>query len=363
MYNLNYNIINCRLNRPTGKPFVPTPRLDPYSASLVLAVPGSVFTAGYVPVFNQTNGFEDISNYIKSASFDYNTSKYTSPLTAHITTVTGSASSPGFVTASTALNKFVDQGYLTAIHATGYKALQVSTDTGSLAGINLDYRQDFVIESWIAFDSTASLTPYSASISGSISYWGLPNKALAIKESETTSPGIGSSSYWYMPGWGGKPDPGVTQYYSGSSWFGTYPYRVSTDTRENTWATENESWNPLEYNHWAISYTASTKVYRHYYNGTLIGTGSLVGDVLNPNPLTSTSASNAAPLFILGSPQSIYPYNQETSNLNIYNTGSGWYIQDFRMYNGTNKNYTGSQFTPPESMVIGIKEPYPIVQP
>jgi len=89
----------------------------------------------------------------------------------------------------------------------------------------------------------------------------------------------------------------------------------------------------------------------------------LVGNIDYPNPLTSTSASNAAPLFILGSPQTIFPYDEETSKLDIYNTGSGWFIQDFRMYNGTNKNYTGSQFTPPESMIVGLKEPYPIVQP
>ena len=79
MYNLNYNVTNCRLNKPVGKPFVPSPRLDPFSASLVLAVPGNIFTAGYVPVFNQKSEWDDILlsldkimlYYIQDKNFDF----------------------------------------------------------------------------------------------------------------------------------------------------------------------------------------------------------------------------------------------------------------------------------------------------
>ena len=68
MYNLNYNVTNCRLNRPVGRPFIPTWRNDPYSASIVLAIPGAIFKNGYVNVFNQVTPYDDISAYIKSGS-------------------------------------------------------------------------------------------------------------------------------------------------------------------------------------------------------------------------------------------------------------------------------------------------------
>lgn len=372
MYNLNYNVTNCRLNKPTGKPFVPTPRLDPYSASLVLAVPGNVFTAGYVPVFSQQTGFEDISNYIKSSSFSYDTNKYTSPLPAHTMTVTGSASSPGFVTQSFAENLFSGSGYLSSIQATGYKCLQVSLDTASYQGINLSVKKDYVIESWIAFDSTASLTYFTCSARPpdvNVDYWGLPNKALAIKTPITPAQLLtpnGTASYWHMPGWGGQRQYGVTGNVSGSSYMGFFPFEQTSDiNRTVAVGTVSNKWQIKQWNHWAVSNTynsgSNTAVVRQYLNGVIIGSTTISSAGIDFVPDVSSSVNS--PLFIFGSPQTIYPYDELDSCLDIYNTGSGWYVQDFRMYNGSNKNYTGSQFTPPPSMIIGLKEPYPIVQP
>lgn len=355
MYNLNYNVTNCRLNKPVGKPFVPSPRLDPFSASLVLAVPGNIFTAGYVPVFNQKSEWDDISAYIRSASFSYDTNTYTTPFVTHSMTVTGSSSSPGFVTASYNETLFSGSGYLTSIHATGYKAVQVSLDTGSNQGINLNYNKDFVIEAWIAYEQTASLLSDSGSQSSSGS-WGLPSKTLAIKEGGVKPGDQTLTSYWYMPGWGGQPYSGITNYLSGSAWLGYFPFANNT-AGEVTIVPGQQStkWNVKQWQHWAVSntYSGSVSIIRHYVNGVCIGSGST-------NRNVDSSGSVATPLFILGSPQTIFPYTTSSAN-GAYATGSGWFVQDFRMYNGSNKNYTGSQFTPPESMIVGIKEPYPVI--
>jgi hypothetical protein len=60
-----------------------------------------------------------------------------------------------------------------------------------------------------------------------------------------------------------------------------------------------------------------------------------------------------------------YLFGDEGNASTIQTNGQqpGAYFQDFRMYNGTNKNYTGSQFQVPPSMVIGKVEPYPQFNP
>jgi hypothetical protein len=192
-------------------------------------------------------------------------------------------------------------------------------------------------------------------------YWGLPNKTLAIKEGQLAPPAsnFATSSYWYMPGWGGQRYKGITENVSGSSWLGWFPFTPDLPGSTSPAATSSK-WEIQQWNHWAVSntFTGSIATTRHYLNGVNIGSTTYdLGSIPN------TSGSVNAPLFILGSPQTIFPYDSASSGTNLYNTGSGWYIQDFRMYNGTNKNYTGSQFTPPESMIVGLKEPYPIIQP
>lgn len=357
MYNLNYNVIYCRLNKPEGRPFVPSPRFDAYSGSIVLAVPGAVFTNGYVPVFNQINPWDDISVYIRSSSYNTNTNKFETPFTPHTMTATGSV---GVITSSSVVNNFASNGYDTSIYSSGYKCIQVSLDTGSKEGINLDYTKDFVIESWIAFEQTASIYNPTSS-------FGFPNKAMAIKEAQTPA-GVqipnATSSYWWMPGYSGKPENGINTYYSGSTAFGVFPFSFSDAGNNNNWAwgTSSYQWVPLDWHHYAISYQASgsgqTGLTRLYRDGELVGARIIEGSSFFSNLPSSSAGTNLSPLYILGSPFEIFPFDSETSGISQYDTGSAWYVQDFRMYNGSNKNYTGSIIPIPQSMVVAIQEPY-----
>ena len=361
MYNLNYNVTYCKLNKPQGSPFVPSPRFDPFSGSIVLAVPGNIFTAGYVSVFNQVNPWDDISGYIKGSTFNALTNKYETPFSGSIHTMTATGS-VGVINSSSIINNFGGSGYETSIYSSGYKCVQVSLDTGSKEGINLDYTKDYVIEGWVAYESTASLSSPTSS-------FGFPNKAMAIKEGQSPSgqqlPNA-TSSYWWMPGWSGKPENGISNYYSGSSAMGMYPFFFDDGPNSNwAWGTSSYQWIPLEWHHYAVSYqtagpsaNGTTRLYR---DGDLIGERVINGFSPElPFVPTSSLGTNNAPLYILGSPFEIFPYDSETSGLKQYDTGSAWYVQDFRMYNGTNKNYTGSIIPIPQSMVVGFQEPYPV---
>lgn len=363
MYNLNYNVTNCRLNKPTGKPFVPSPRFDEYSGSIVVAIPGNIFTAGYVPVFNQQSAWDDISAYIRSSSFDYDTSTYSTPFQNLSFIISGSDYTPGFVTQSYQETLFSGSGYISSVHATGYKCL-VANVTSS---VNLTSATPFVIESWIAYEQTASLLDNTGSQSPSGS-WGLPSKALATIQGNDGIDDIQTpfttSSYWFIPGWGGQRYLGYSgpdDFQSGSSWFGWYPYERNLAVPATIAPGDKSSqWASKQWIHWAVSNTVSGSVstIRQYINGNIVASASFITSSIavttNPNGTVSSS------LWLLGSAQTIFPYTPAAAG-GAYYSGSGWYIQDFRMYNGTNKNYTGSQFTPPESMVVGVKEPYPVI--
>jgi len=345
MYNLNYNVTNARLNRPVGRPFVPYGRPDPYSSSLVLAIPGAIFRQGYINVFNQTNEFDDISGYLKGGSvFNPNTGKYTTPYASHTLTPTGSV---GFITGSTTVNQFSAQGYQTSLIVSGNNALNVTPLSSSLGtDFNLSKDTAWCIETWVAYNTTASAT---ATPSFSL---GAPNKQW-VGHWFTNSP-TGSSYLAYL-GWGGKvgrydqPDNYVTAsgvpafYWDGAAHAGNPDY-LYQPTYTNTIT-------PYQWQHTAITCypSASKGLLQFYINGQRIGSTTISTDI---------ALAPATLITILGNPNPPQPppYN-DIANSN-YKTGSGLFIQDMRVYNGAAK-YTGSSFTPPPSMIVGLQEPYP----
>ncbi len=346
MYNLNYNVTNARLNRPVGRPFVPTPRFDAFSSSLVVAVPGAIFRNGYVNVFNQINAFDDISAYIKFGSIlDENTGAYISNSATHsMSLITGSFAT-GSYTASSTVVAF--EGYEQSIFFTGSKGVVVSPDTGSTSGINLSATNPFVIEGWVAFDLSSSVT---GSVPSNFSTY--PQRQLAQKYLEGGFPFF-SSSYLAVAGWGGptgvdidtppfKPQSASLAFFTNDGNNGAI--------EESFLPTSSSQFNALQFKHYAVSFTPPSgsegKRVRLYVNGTLVGTNLMSFGI---NPAITT------PTFLFGD-------NGNTSTVETNGQQPGAYYQDFRMYNGTNKNYTGSQFQVPPSMIVGKQEPYPQYQ-
>lgn len=343
MYNLNYNITNCRLNKPQGKPFIPSPRTDPYSASLVLAIPGAIFKNGYVNVFNQISPFDDIAPYISSgAFFNESTGKYNSYNTTHSLNLTGSY---GYYSASVNVNNFANVGYETSLLFSGSVGLIVSKDTGVGNGVNISTTKPFVIETFAAFAITSSL------ITGSMSEpsQSFGTRILAskyIQGNPLTSSWLAEVNY---AGQGYPPNFGVNK--SGSILFAGDAYKNGNPSVETVAYPASSSLGiPNQFRHFAVSNTPISgvqSIIRTYVDGICQSTQQFDYD-FDDNPT----------LFV-------QLFGDEGEGLNPVSASqiAGGYFQDFRMYNGTNKNYTGSLIPIPSSMIIGRVEPYPQYNP
>jgi hypothetical protein len=336
----------------TNPPYLPQPRVDPYSSSLVLAIPGAIFKNGYVNVFNQVSEYDDISPYIVSGSIlNPNTGKYYELSTTQSVLLTGSY---GSYSASFDVNNFLNDGYRTSMFFTGSKACSIAPSGLAGSGLNLTSSKSFTIESWIAFPATASYATASGPPGNeTVVINAIPNRVLAQKYQETIP---ASSSYLYVAGWSGNTAPpglprGFTPVSGSSVLFIDYKDGLGENKELNIFPASSSGWIPLQWKHYAVSLTAPTgssdnAFYRQYINGTLVS--QLASRLaINFSPTTPTEIFGESNPFI-------DPFNEASAS-----QVAGAYYQDLRIYNGTNKNYTGSQFTPPQSMIISELEPYP----
>jgi hypothetical protein len=358
MYNLNYNVTNARLNRPVGRPFVPQARPDEYSSSLVLAIPGAIFRQGYVNVFNQINQFDDISGYLKGgAIFDENIGEYIPAYVSHEITPTGSL---GFVGPVTNLIKFPENGYESSLIVSGNMAL-VSNQLSSSLGTDYNLSKDtaWTIEGWFAYDATSSLIGSGGLSSPTQSVWyGSPNKPMINKYTTATNPT--GSSYIAYTNFAARledqlvPPPPLTLV-SGSPafYYDTALHAGNPDERINS--TTSSLIPVYQWQHTAITcYPSQSKGFvTMYVDGVKVGEDIITNEI-------GIAAETVVEL--LGDPTPFIGATVNPMNNTNFRTGSGLFIQDFRLYNGAAK-YTGSSFTPPASMIIGIQEPYPQYNP
>jgi hypothetical protein len=361
MYNLNYNVTNARLNRPVGRPFIPTPRLDPFSSSLVVAIPGAIFKNGYVNVFNQVAAYDDISAYIVSGSvIDETTGAYFPLATNQTVILTGSY---GSYSASVDVNNFASEDYRSSLFFTGSVSCLIPAYDGNGSGVNLTSSKAFTIESWVAYPVTASFTTASGTDTEPPKVLNpSTNRILAQKYTETL---IESSSYLYVVGWTGNtaPEsqpPGFTLvtgssifYMDGKGGLGL-PVEIDYVPASSSFAA------PYEWRHFAMSYTPQNA------SGSISGSGAPVVRQYINGKLIAEQAAPISMYFVSDVPTQLFGENNPFIDPFTPDSASqvpGAFFQDFRMYNGTNKNYTGSQFTPPDSMIIGVKQPYPQYNP
>ena len=360
MYNLNYNVTNCRLERPAGRPFVPFGRPDPYSSSLVVAIPGSIFKSGYVNVFNQTNEFDDISGYLKGgAVFNEDISQYTPAFPSYTAELTQSIGVTGSYQ-PIELTSFSQNGYSTSIFFTGSIAVKLSGDSAlssSKGGTNLGSGSNWCIETWAAFDVTSSIVTQSGTFPNDL-YFGAPNRVLAQKYIEGLVP---TSSYLSYVGWAGKQNKiaeanlisGSLAFYYDAPNVGIIP-NIPVEWFAAPATMSYSIQQPLQWRHYAISYATgsvpnSKGTFRFYVDGMLQGSASYDG---NAGQIYNTPVAT----LLFGDDGTFDPLVGNAGN-------NGAYFQDFRMYNGSNKNYTGSLIPIPQSMIVGKFEPYPQYNP
>jgi hypothetical protein len=299
--------------------FQPFARPDEYSASLVLAIPGAVFEKNYQPAMGVSTNWQDISGFIRGNN---------------ALNISGSLTGSGLITGSIEINQFTSQGYPTSLYVSG--SISALFPNGGVAkqGLNLSTGSlqtgsssvGCVIEAWVAFPTASAL--------------GQPYKDLAFMSSN--SPG-GISNYWYSSNWNGDIDaqPEVFNV-SGSSRF--VITRQSDGGEEILYASTSGSrqLQANQWNHFAVSIQAPIQIgleplipaqVRQFINGELVGSGYI-----------SEFSQSLNPLQVFG------VVGVDGNGNPFVNTDA--YIQDLRIYNGSNKNYTSS-FIPPPSMIIG----------
>jgi hypothetical protein len=317
MLNLNYNIIGSNQKIVDRQGAIFGIRNDPFSASLVVAIPCSLFFDGdYQNQFGMTTAFDDISAYVKGNG---------APVGSNLTTAVRTTGS--FVAAATgSLIKWADQHYNTSLYFSGSASLSVTNTWSANEGANLTFTKDFTIETWAAW-------PVTASVSGSAPLW-TPDRYLAYKYDPSVT---ATSQYLFQP-WGG--DGGSGRIISGSSRF---IYDTSAGEVLVT-ASFNNTINVNEFNHYAISYTSqsfldsqSDKNIRLYINGALVGRYKVTSGDMNQD--------TAELLQMFGAVDTAVPAEQDVQS------GTPGYFTDFRLYNGSNKNYTGSIIPTPQSIV------------
>jgi hypothetical protein len=320
MLNLNYNIIGSNQKIVDRQGAIFGIRNDPYSASLVVAIPGNLFFDGdYTNQFGMTTPFDDISAFVKGNGVAVGSNLTTAILStgSYVAQATGS------------LIKWAEQHYDTSLYFSGSASLSVTNTWSANQGANLTFTKDFTIETWAAW-------PVTASVSGSAPLW-TPNRYLAYKY----DPSVTATSQYIFEPWGGDANnPNTARIISGSSRF------VYDTSAGEFYATSsfNNSINVNEFNHYAVSYTVVdpndpgiARKLRLYINGELEG--------LYTVPAGDMNQDTTELLQMFGAVDTSVPAQQDVFS------GTPGYFTDFRLYNGSNKNYTGSIIPTPESMV------------
>lgn len=328
MLNLNYNIIGSIGPRVERQGVTYQVRVDPFSSSLVLAMPGNLFVDGdYQNQFGMTNPWDDISAYVKAGPNN-------NPVGTNLPIIVSqSLTGASYInTSSFTLFGGGNSRYNESIYMNGANSLVVNQTWAATEGANLTFDKSFVFETYAAFIDTESATTSSFS----------PNRIFSWKY----NPGYpDSASYFWYGNWGGDIDTGGgIQLVSGSTNF-VYDYTQPPipTTEANAWGITGSIITPLQWRHYAVSYTTqsytqydATKKLRVYIDGNLQGVYSI------PDNREFNLDTNEL-LQVMGSVDASWTEGAYS--------GSAVYWQDFKLYNGTDKNYTGSIIPLPESMV------------
>lgn len=315
MLNLNYNIIGSIKQefKATNQYQI---RPDPYSASIVLAIPGNLFKNGLEQnQFGMSNAWDDISAYVRGGG-----SKVGDNIEILLSSSLNPASSSFYTTSSYVKFDNPQDRYEESLYIAGEASLVANKIWTSGEGANLTFANSFVIETYAGFAVTASYDPATTNFQ--------PNRIIAYKY----DPGDPSGSQYLFETWGGNNGASIV---SGSSVFyvdyngpvGVSELGIFGDFSNPV---GNYSWN-----HYAVSYESASRKLYSFINGVE------QKEYVVPNDIEIVT-DTAELLQIFGAVDAQWTQGSYS--------GSQAVFQDFRMYNGTNKGYVDA-FTPPPSIV------------
>ena len=345
MLNLNLNIIGALQPKVYRPSLTYTVRNDAFKDFIVVAMPGSLFygndlTGNYtVPAFDMTNPWDDISAWVRAGYFG--TTKIGDNLPV-VYTASGSISP--FVSASVSQSSLTPFPFNPASSENGWGYNGSTAISGAasfivdklwdtpISGANISFSSSFVLETYAAYDITASYKP--------------PGEGqLCCPE---VYPSRQAAWKYNQDGWiwdsnfnaNTQPFPTWLPAYTGSNRF-IYESLPNEPFNEITFAGDIDKPSavvPYVWKHYALSYTLENRMLRMYVDGALIATSSISSSRgLISNPIEKLQVMGAVD----------EPYGGYNNSLT--------HFQDFRLYNGTNKNYTGATIPLPNSMVEYIQ--------
>lgn len=333
MLNLNYNtnLTTTTAGGTQRSAFFPFLNNDPFSASLVAAIPAQIFynPNNRSPLFGaSTNPYYDVSYLIRGTG------------TQLQLTATGSNSSQiSNFSSSPWGNNF---GYNTSMLI----PIKAAINAGTGSSLTITTSSNWVVESWVAFPTASNNKFPNHFLLNKVADFGnqTDDNSYTVSIVTTTKPVSGTDGN-FPTGTGPYPISGglCLQIFKGISPNYGYvtlwpPQEVSQSYSQNGWyhfAVSNEIKNLGGVNY---------SIYRGFVNGNQIFeqySGSYGGGT--PTPINQANSAPNTPVLLMGN---LFEYVQlqlgTLGNPDTWVTQSAAVFQDFRFYNGTNKNYTAS---------------------
>lgn len=330
MLNLNFNINGSNqkfLYRGNGQYVV---RNDGFNQYIVVAVPGNLFQDTFGNnQFGMTNPWDDISSYVV-------TGQPNTPSGSNLVIYPSGSTQYIYPSASyTAFPVDTEGRYSASLALNGQTSLVPNKTWAAKEGANFTFSSSFVIETYAAFVQTASA--FVPDPGNPDDYAFEPKRALAWKYVA----GDPAQGQYLFDMWSGNRSiyPTINAV-SGSTRFvfditGSSNFTASA-TESIVYPQYSVSLPTFQFKHYAVAYSSESldtdKQVRMYVDGVLIGSSSLTGSNYD------LTQNTGIPLQIMGSVSAL----GYSSSLVMFN--------DFKIYNGTDKNYTGSSFVPPQSL-------------
>jgi hypothetical protein len=346
MLNLNYNINTTQVVQRGEEKLGFTPYLnaDPYSSSLVVAIPGQIFYQGYNPLFGATDTpYYDVSSYIKGTGTPYALS------------VTGSNSSQVKGLNGTPWDRY---GYTSSMLMPPLAAINAGTSSAFL----ITTGSPWVVEAWVSFPTASNATNPSHFLLNKVADFGNFNSGNSYSVGVASLTKVANPNDGNFPtNTGPYPVSGglFVQLYNTSQ---NYGYRTLWPASEVSSSFLTGSWHHLAVSMQIVSpiggilfaqyngFVDGIKVFQQYAEYPSVGT---------PTPMGNPNAAPNQPMLLMGN---LFEYTQLQLNPvgtpDTWITASAAIFQDFRFYNGTNKNYTASFDVENVVQPIVIARPY-----
>jgi hypothetical protein len=310
--------------------FAPYIYPDPYSGSIVSAIPGAVFKQGFDNLFGMDNIWDDISSYVRGTGVPIGSDR----------TITPQGTGTIVSASATPWDRY---GYPNSLLIPSNSLLNAGTDSGTFEGFNIPSASyspsgsnfNWAAECWVAVPISSSFVLPNRSIvrkenSYNLNLFSGTNDTALVwqnnAQSKYTGPLTASLTMNVINPTGSDP-----LIYQANGTMGTSGSNVMTSFEWHHIAFSSEYFQCDP-----ISPTGTHTIYRGFFDGREIF---------------------AAPINMCGFVERIpkYPSRQPANPALIFGDLFGeteGLMQDFRFYKGTNKNYTAS---------FDVNDVYPIV--